>query len=120
MPGLGGRRNPVPRSPNTGLRSSAFRGYADYMQTTEFQQAIDELIELATMAPTAVMCAEAVPWRCHRWLIGDALLVRGWRVMDIISADRATERQLSATARPQGTRLTYPPADQLPGLAAGA
>lgn len=81
VPALGGLRRPHRDSVNTAWRNESFRGYADYMQTEEFQQALELLIELAREEPTAIMCAEAVPWRCHRSLIADALLVRGIEVL---------------------------------------
>ncbi|HEY2437039.1 MAG TPA: DUF488 domain-containing protein [Solirubrobacteraceae bacterium] len=80
MPGLGGRRKPAPDSPNGGWRETAFRGYADYMASDEFRSALAELEQVGQELPTAVMCAEAVWWRCHRRLISDALTARGWRV----------------------------------------
>src|SRR5579875_4139898 len=83
MPGLGGLRHPRKDSINTAWRNDSFRGYADYMQTEEFAHAIDELIARAARQKTAIMCAEAVPWRCHRSLVADALLVRGVEVEDI-------------------------------------
>ena len=79
MKALGGLRHPRPDSPNSGWRNLSFRGYADYMQTPEFAAALDALIQIASAEPTAIMCAEAVPWRCHRSLIADALTVRAMR-----------------------------------------
>ena len=87
---LGGRRRARKDSINLGWRNESFRGYADFMQTPAFAAALDELIASALRAPTATMCAEAVPWRCHRSLISDALLVRGWRVLDITSVTKAS------------------------------
>lgn len=84
LPALGGLRRPRPDSPNTGWRNASFRGYADYMLTDAFRRALDELIALASAQRTAIMCAEAVPWRCHRSLIADALVARGARVYDLI------------------------------------
>ncbi|MEO8624793.1 MAG: DUF488 domain-containing protein [bacterium] len=84
MPGLGGLRHARADSPNAGWRNRSFRGYADYMQSPEFAESLHRLVELARTERCALMCAEAVPWRCHRSLIGDALLVRGFRVEDII------------------------------------
>src|SRR5512136_507196 len=86
LPGLGGLRHAQPDSPNGGWRNASFRGYADYMQTPEFAQSLAELILLASQQPIAVMCAEAVPWRCHRSLIADALFARGIGVEHIINA----------------------------------
>ncbi len=108
MPGLGGLRRPRRDSVNMGWRNTSFRGYADYMQTAEFQQSLEQLIESASQNVTAVMCAEAVPWRCHRSLIADALLVRGVRVQEIVSAATTTEVALHAWARVEGTSITYP------------
>src|ERR1051326_2275732 len=85
MAALGGLRRPRKDSPNNGWRNESFRGYADYMQTEAFQTALNELQELAQQHITAIMCAEAVPWRCHRSLIADALAVQGWQVLDIIT-----------------------------------
>jgi uncharacterized protein (DUF488 family) len=108
LPALGGLRRPRPDSVNTAWRNESFRGYADYMQTPEFQQALDLLMELAGQEPTAIMCAEAVPWRCHRSLIADALLVRGIEVLEIASATRATALTLHAWARIEGQTVIYP------------
>ena len=108
MPGLGGLRHPRRDSINTGWRNSSFRGYADYMQTPEFVENLDSLIELGKQELSAVMCAEAVPWRCHRSLIADALLVRGISVLEIASATRATPLILHPWAHIEGTKVTYP------------
>jgi uncharacterized protein (DUF488 family) len=107
--GLGGRRRPLPRSPNEGWVSEAFRGYADHMRSAEFLEALDELERLAGARPTAIMCAEAVWWRCHRRLISDALLVRGWRVRHIAASGELSEHELTAFAVVDGAHLTYPP-----------
>lgn len=109
FPALGGRRKPVEDSINAGWRNAAFRGYADYRQTAEFATALDQLMAQARSAPTVIMCAEAVPWRCHRSLIADALLTRGWRVMDIYDASKASPRKLTPFARVDGIQITYPP-----------
>jgi len=106
---LGGLRHPRLDSPNTGWRNASFRGFADYMQTAEFAGGLAKLMKLASRTPVAVMCAEAVPWRCHRSLIADALLVRGVRVEHITSAKRRQEHKLTTFARVEGTRITYPP-----------
>jgi uncharacterized protein (DUF488 family) len=108
MPGLGGLRHPRRDSINTGWRNSSFRGYADYMQTAEFTENLDALIELGKQEPTAVMCAEAVPWRCHRSLIADALLVRGITILEIAGADRTAPLTLHPWAHVEGTNVTYP------------
>jgi uncharacterized protein (DUF488 family) len=105
---LGGLRHTTRDSINIGWRNASFRGYADYMQTPEFQQAIDQLIQLANQDRIAVMCAEAVPWRCHRSLIADALLVRGIRSEDIMSATRRQVHVLTSFAKVEGTKITYP------------
>ena len=111
---LGGRRRPKPESPNTGWRNESFRGYADFMQTQAFQDALAELIVQAEQSPTAIMCAEAVPWRCHRSLISDALLVRGWQVLDIMTPSKATPHKLTPFAKVEGTKITYPPPPEPP------
>jgi uncharacterized protein (DUF488 family) len=113
---LGGLRHTTRDSINIGWRNASFRGYADYMQTPEFQQAIDQLIQLANQDRIAVMCAEAVPWRCHRSLIADALLVRGIRSEDIMSATRRQVHVLTSFAKVEGTQITYP-ADALQNVA---
>jgi uncharacterized protein (DUF488 family) len=105
---LGGLRHTTRDSINIGWRNASFRGYADYMQTPEFQQAIDQLIQLANQDRIAVMCAEAVPWRCHRSLIADALLVNGIRSEDIMSATRRQVHVLTSFARVEATQITYP------------
>ena len=99
MAGLGGLRHARPDSINTGWRNASFRGFADYMQTPEFEKALDQLIQVAQKRRTAIMCAEAVPWRCHRSLIGDALLVRGIRVEEIASLTRTRPHTLIPWAR---------------------
>lgn len=109
MPALGGLRHTRKDSPNGGWRNTSFRGYADYMQTPEFAQGIDELIATARTNTVAIMCAEAVPWRCHRSLVGDALLVRGVEVFDIMSATQAKPHTLTSFARVDDGRITYPP-----------
>ena len=100
---LGGLRHPRKNSINTGWRNASFRGYADYMGGAEFSAALERLLELAQAKRTAIMCAEAVPWRCHRSLIGDALLARGVQVEDIISATACRAHQLTPFARVRGT-----------------
>lgn len=108
MPELGGLRRARPDSPNAGWRNASFRGYADYMQTPEFAQALEALAALAAEERVAVMCAEAVPWRCHRSLIADALLVRGIASEDIASASKTAPHRLTPFARVSGTTITYP------------
>lgn len=105
---LGGLRHTNKASINTAWRNASFRGYADYMQTPEFDAAVGNLIKLAKKQHTAIMCAEAVPWRCHRSLIGDALLVRGVEVLDIFSIDEIKPHSLTNFAKVEGTTITYP------------
>jgi uncharacterized protein (DUF488 family) len=111
MPGLGGRRSPVPGSPNGGWREVAFQGYADHMRSAEFDDALAALEAAAREAPTAIMCAEAVWWRCHRRLIADALVARGWRVEHLGIGEGRAVHELTefAVVGPEGG-LTYPPA----------
>ncbi|MFP3909740.1 MAG: DUF488 family protein [Halobacteriota archaeon] len=107
MKSLGGLRHPRKDSVNTGWKVSSFRGFADYMQTSKFQSAIKVLIELAREERIAIMCAEAVPWRCHRNLISDALMVRGMKVKHILSAADARDHKLTSFAHVEGTTITY-------------
>jgi len=106
---LGGLRRPQKDSPNTGWRNESFRGYADYMQTASFQAALDELIEQSRKRRTAIMCAEAVPWRCHRSLVADALNARGVPVVEVMSAGSARLHKMTAFAQVEGEKVTYPP-----------
>ena len=108
MPGLGGLRHARRDSTNLGWRNASFRGFADYMQTPEFGQNLEALIQLAHEDRIALMCAEAVPWRCHRSLIADALLIRGIRTEDIMSATRRQVHSLTPFAKVRGTTITYP------------
>jgi uncharacterized protein (DUF488 family) len=108
MPGLGGLRHAKRDSLNPAWRNASFRGYADYMQTPEFEQSLDELIRLANLERIVLMCAEAVPWRCHRSLIADALLVRGIRTEDIMGPNRRQVHTLTPFAEVRGTTITYP------------
>ncbi len=108
LPGLGGLRHARRDSANLGWRNASFRGYADYMQTPEFRQSLEELIGLANQERLALMCAEAVPWRCHRSLIADALVVRGIQVEDIMTPTRRQVHGLTPFAKVRGTTLTYP------------
>jgi uncharacterized protein (DUF488 family) len=105
---LGGLRHARHDSPNMGWRNASFRGFADYMQTSEFDDGLRRLMKLARQKRCAIMCAEAVPWRCHRSLIADALTVRGIRVDDIMSMKRSQVHSLISFARVQGHRITYP------------
>ena len=108
LPILGGLRHAQRDSPNAGWRNASFRGYADYMQTPEFALGIEELMRLAHHGQIVVMCAEAVPWRCHRSLIADALLVRGIRTEDIMSSIRRQIHTLTPFAKVRGITITYP------------
>ena len=108
MPALGGLRHPRVDSPNTAWRNASFRGYADYMQTPEFAAALDSLVELGSQTQVAIMCAEAVPWRCHRSLVADALFARGIPVEDIMSAGRRQPHKLTPFAKVEQTRVWYP------------
>ena len=108
MQALGGLRHPRKDSTNLGWRNAGFRGFADYMQAPEFQQALENLIATAEKERVAIMCAEAVPWRCHRSLIADALLVRGVRVEEISSLTRTQPHRLTPFAHVFGTEVTYP------------
>jgi uncharacterized protein (DUF488 family) len=105
---LGGYRKPRSDSINLGWRNSGFRGYADYMETNAFRTALDRLIAQAKEQRTAIMCAEAVPWRCHRGLLSDALLVRGVRVVHILSPAKTQVHELTEFAKVHGGRITYP------------
>jgi uncharacterized protein (DUF488 family) len=113
MKGLGGLRHTRADSPNTGWHNASFRGFADYMQTPEFASAMAKLIELATEKITAIMCAEAVPWRCHRSLIGDALVIRGVEVRDIFSSKSTKPHILTAMAKVRETTVTYPAQEEV-------
>lgn len=104
---LGGYRKPSPDSPNTAWRTGAFRAYADFMLTPAFDRIMDEVRELAAAKRAAVMCAEAVPWRCHRQLLADAFLVRGWAARHILDGG-CEEHRLTRFARPSGTSIVYP------------
>jgi uncharacterized protein (DUF488 family) len=108
LPGLGGLRHALRDSVNFGWRNASFRGYADYMQTPAFEQSLHELMRLANQERLVLMCAEAVPWRCHRSLIADALLVRGICTEDIMSPTRRQVHTLTAFAKVRGTTITYP------------
>jgi len=114
MPALGGLRKPRPESVNTGWRNQGFRGYADYMQEESFWKAIEELMVLGKSRRTAIMCAEAVPWRCHRSLTSDALTVKGVEVRHIIGMAAPAAHVISAFAVVEGGRITYPEPDRLP------
>lgn len=106
---LGGLRHARPDSRNTGWRNASFRGFADYMQTPEFEAGLARLMKLARQKRSALMCAEAVPWRCHRSLIADALTVRGFRVADIMNKERARVHSVTPFALVRSYHITYPP-----------
>ncbi|MFI5070665.1 MAG: DUF488 family protein [Terriglobales bacterium] len=105
---LGGLRHARRDSSNMGWRNASFRGFAVYMQTSDFEAGLHRLMKLAGQKRSAIMCAEAVPWRCHRSLIADALTVRGIRVEDIMSMKRSQLHSLIPFARVQSLRITYP------------
>lgn len=108
MAGLGGLRRPLKDSQNPGWRNASFRGFADYMQTPEFEKGIGELIELAGERETAIMCAESLPWRCHRSLIADALTVRKVKVEHLLSVKSIRAHEVTPFAEVRGRRITYP------------
>ena len=108
FPGLGGLRHARKDSRNTAWRNASFRGYADYMQGPEFEEQLAKLIALAEKQRIALMCAEAVPWRCHRSLIADALVARGIPVKHILSGIRAEPHSITPWAKVRGKRVTYP------------
>lgn len=121
VPELGGLRRPRKDSLNVGWRNLSFRGYADYMQTEAFVQALDRCMDLARRRRVALMCAEAVPWRCHRSLIADALLVRGCEVLEIASPTATRAHKLTPWAHVEGTHITYPnDTDALPHFGIGS
>ncbi len=114
IPTLGGRRHSRKDSINTGWRNTSFRGYADYMATPQFAQGLEELMRIARAETAAVMCAEVVPWRCHRSLIADALIVKGWDVRDILSAQPATPHRLTPFLKVVDGVVTYPAESEPP------
>jgi uncharacterized protein (DUF488 family) len=114
MPELGGLRRPDPDSTNTGWRNAGFRGYADYMKTGEFWNGIGRLRTLAAGDQVAIMCAEAVPWRCHRSLISDALTACGVEVRHITGLSAPARHAMTPFARVEDGRISYPPPDTLP------
>ena len=107
MPELGGRRKARSDSPHIAWRVEAFRGYADFMDTKEFEDASGRAGELAREKHSTLMCAESLPWRCHRSLLADAFLARGWEVFEILSENEARSRKLPSFARLEGTRVIY-------------
>lgn len=110
---LGGLRRPLKDSPNIGWHNESFRGFADYMGTDEFEKALSSLIDLAKIRRVAVMCAELLPWRCHRSLIADALLIRGFDVEEILNMGKSQLHKLTPFAVVDGHRLRYPPEEIL-------
>jgi uncharacterized protein (DUF488 family) len=105
---LGGLRHPRKDSQNMGWRNLSFRGFGDYMQTQDFEAGINELIRLARDRTVAIMCAEALPWRCHRSLVADALLARGIQVEHIMTLKKRTEHSVTKWAKVDGKEITYP------------
>jgi uncharacterized protein (DUF488 family) len=105
---LGGLRHPRKDSQNMGWRNLSFRGFADYMQTQDFEAGINKLITLARDRTVAIMCAEALPWRCHRSLVADALLARGIQVEHIMTLKKRTEHSVTKWAKVDGKQITYP------------
>jgi uncharacterized protein (DUF488 family) len=116
LPELGGLRKPKKDSVNNGWRNASFRGYADYMQTDEFVNALEALMAESQLQPTAIMCAEAVPWRCHRSLIADALVIRGWDSRHIMSETKVDPHKLTSFAYFEKGTLTYPKPTDPPSL----
>lgn len=112
LPRLGGLRRPRPDSPNAAWRNKSFRGYADYMQTEDFTRGLEELRVLAEEAPVALMCAEALRWRCHRSLVSDALYARGVQVLHILSRTRVEPHRLTSFAELHGRQVLYPPYEE--------
>ncbi len=108
LPELGGLRRPRPDSPNSAWQNQSFRGYADYMQTAGFEAGLAKLSALTGNGNVALMCAEAVPWRCHRSLLADALRARGVSVQHITSKTRATPHRMTPFAHVEGAKVTYP------------
>jgi uncharacterized protein (DUF488 family) len=107
MPSLGGRRQPSPHSKNTAWKNSSFRAYADYMETNSFTEGISSLIELAKEKRTAIMCAEALWWRCHRSLLADYFKASGWEVLHIVSETKTEDHPYTAAATVRNGKLSY-------------
>ena len=108
MKGLGGLRHALKDSLNRGWKNASFRGFADYMQTGDFDESLEKLMETAAKRATVIMCAEAVPWRCHRSLVGDALLVHGVQVRDIMSVNSSRDHTLTPWAKVKEKKIIYP------------
>jgi len=109
LKGLGGLRRTHRDSPNGGWRNTSFRGFADYMQTEQFEENLERLVEISKREQVVLMCAEALPWRCHRSLIADALKIRGVVVEHIMSAKRRQIHEITPWAHVEGNVITYPP-----------
>jgi uncharacterized protein (DUF488 family) len=109
---LGGRRHSRKNSINTGWRHASFRGYADYMSAPQFAEGLAALIQIAGATPAVIMCAEAVPWRCHRSLIADAMILQGWEVRDILTKAPAAEHRLTPFLKVVNGLITYPPPNE--------
>ena len=109
LPALGGRRRPRPDSPNIAWRNASFRGYADYIDTSEFSDGLEQLLEFSSRGRTTLMCAEAVWWRCHRALIADVLRVHGIEVIHILDAKHSVVHPYTSPARIVDGRLRYVP-----------
>jgi uncharacterized protein (DUF488 family) len=107
LPHLGGRRRPRPDSPHVAWRDDSFRGFADFMDTPEFAEGLAEVERLATDKPSALLCAEALPWKCHRSLIADALVARGWEARDVLSEKEARPHRLPKFARVESGKVIY-------------
>ena len=112
MPELGGRRKPRPDSPHVAWRVDAFRGYADFLDTEEFARSLEKAMRLARERRSALMCAESLPWRCHRSILADAFLARGWEVFEIVNEKDARPRKLPDFARLDGNRVVYDRTEQ--------
>ena len=108
MKGLGGLRHALKASLNSGWENASFRGFADYMQPGDFDESLEKLIETAAKRATVIMCAEAVPWRCHRSLVGDALLIHGVQVRDIMSVNSSRDHILTPWAKVKEKKIIYP------------
>lgn len=108
VPKLGGLRKPLQDSMNKGWRNLSFRGYADYMQTDEFRSALEEVVLLSKKRRIVLMCAESVPWRCHRSLVADALMVRKIPTTHILGEKSSREHKLTPFAKVKGKKITYP------------
>jgi uncharacterized protein (DUF488 family) len=104
---LGGRRRPLENSPNTRWRNQSFRGYADFMLTPDFVRGLEQLLALAAQKRTAIMCAEALWWRCHRALLADALKAGGLKVTHILGPEKTEEHPYTSAARLEAGKLTY-------------